>query len=82
MTCVFGPVQEYTPSGSLFRNRPIYIGFDDKWQAVELNSGMLAVSRYGPVHGIAMMSMDCRVIQSYGNKSGSGVGQMNNPYMV
>jgi len=69
-------VQEYTPSGSLVRQMS---DSNYLWQAVELSNGMLAVTRVGPVHGIATVSMDGRVINSYGNQAGSGVRQMNNP---
>jgi len=73
-------VQEYTPSRSLVREIS-----DSNYliHAVELSSGMLAVSRRSPIHGIATVSMDGHVIHSYGNESrGSGVGQMNHPRSI
>jgi len=73
-------VKEYTPSGSLVRE---ISDRNSLWHAVELSSGMLAVSRWGPIHGIATVSMDGHVIHSYGNKSrGSAVGQMNYPRSI
>lgn len=69
-------VQEYTPDGSLVRQ--IADG-NSLWQAVELHSGKLVISRFGPVHGIATMTMNGQVSQSFGNQPGSGNGQMNNP---
>jgi len=73
-------VQEYTPSGSLVR---VISDSNYLWHAVELSSGMLAVSQWGPIHGIATVSMDGHVIHSYGNESrGSGVGQMNEPRSI
>ena len=77
IVALFRKVQEYTPSGSLVRE--IHDSNNYLWQAIELNSVMLAVIRRHPAHGVAMMSMDGRVIRSLGNEAGSGVGQMNNP---
>jgi len=76
VTCASNKVKEYTPSGSLVRE---ISDNNSLWHAVELSSGMLAVSRWGPIHGIGTVSMDGHVIHSYGNNSGSVVGQMNEP---
>jgi len=69
-------VQEYTPTGSLVRELS---DSNSPRHAVELSSGMLAVSRSGPDHGLFTVSLDGKIINSYGNQSGSGVGQMSNP---
>jgi DNA-binding beta-propeller fold protein YncE len=69
-------VEEYDPSGSLVRaiSNGNYV-----FQAVELSSGMLAISRTEPVYSVATMSMDGQVIKSYGDQEGSGLGQMSEP---
>jgi len=73
-------IQEYTPSGSLVRE---IFNRNQLWHAVELSSGLLAVSLCGPIHGIAMVSKKGHVIQSYRNESrGSGVGQMHYPRSI
>jgi len=73
-------IQEYTADGSLVRE---ISDINHLWQAVELDSGMLAVSRWGPdTHGIATVSMDGQVIHSYGSEAGSGVGQMYEPRCI
>jgi tripartite motif-containing protein 71 len=70
-------IEEYSTTGS--RVRKI---LDDNilCQAIELNDGTLAVTRYRPVHGVCVMSVGGKVVRSYGSSSvGSGPGQMNNP---
>jgi DNA-binding beta-propeller fold protein YncE len=71
-------IAEYSTTGSRVRE----ISTDDDWlcQAIELNDGTLAVTRTGPVHGVCVMSVDGKVVRSYGSSSaGSGPGQMNYP---
>jgi len=69
-------VQEYTPTGSLVRE--ISDG-NQLWQAIERSSGLLAVSRRGPANGIFTVSMSTQLKHGYGNRTGSGAGQMNSP---
>jgi len=68
---------EYTPSGS-----PTGRSITDSsglFHAVEVESGIWAVSRRGPVHGIAMISTNGTVIKSFGSTAGSGLSQMDTP---
>jgi len=72
-------VQEYTPTGSLVRE--ISDG-NQLFHAVELSSGLLAVTRHLPVHGIFVISMATHVKHSYGDQPGAGAGQMDNPHCL
>jgi len=67
---------EYTPSGSVVRN---ITASNSLFHAVEVDNGIWAVSLRGPVHGIAMISTNGKVIKSFGSTAGSGLSQMNNP---
>jgi len=62
-------VMEYTPDGTLIRE--IKCNNDWMWQAVELNSGILALGQYN--HGVSTVSMDGRVINSYRIQSGNNM---------
>jgi len=74
-------VREYTSSGSLVRS---FVDISGIYHALELANGTLAISRAGasatlPPQGIAIVSKSGQVILSYGNQSGSGIGEMKNP---
>ena len=70
-------VKEYTPNGSLVRE---ITHSDHLRQAVELSSGILAVSQQGQVHGVFKLSTSCAGCKNgYGDQPGSGTGQMNSP---
>jgi hypothetical protein len=71
-------IAEYTPSGSLVRELS---DSNSMYQAVEhVVNGTFVFSRLGSVHGVGLMSVDGRVIHSYGSTTnGSGPGQMNFP---
>jgi len=70
-------VQEFTANGNLVREIPHNTAI---YHVIELSSGMLAVSRWWTIHGVAVISTDGRVIHSYGNESReSGVEKMDNP---
>jgi len=74
-------VREYTSNGSLVRS---FVDISGIYHALELTNGTLAISRAGasatlPPQGIAVISTSGQVISSYGNQSGSGIGEMNNP---
>jgi len=76
--CELSKVVEYTPRGSVVRES--YDGSGSHlYQAVQLSGSVLAVTRYNPMHGVVTLSADGRVIGSYENQSGSGVGRMNQP---
>ena len=77
VTCGSKHVQEYTPSGSIVRE---ISQNNHLWQAVELNGNVLAVtcSNGSEHHGLVTVSTGGEVMRRYGNKSGSGVGQMKN----
>jgi len=67
-------VQEYTPTGSFVREI-VLSDNNQPYQAVELSSGIIAVS-YG--NGVSKISMETNTRHSYGNQAGSGIGQMSN----
>jgi DNA-binding beta-propeller fold protein YncE len=71
--------QEYTPSGSLLRE---ISDRNQLWQAVELDDRELVISRCGPEHGIATITVDGQVMQIFGKQPGSRNGQMNSPRCV
>jgi NHL repeat len=75
----FGEVHEYTLSGSLVRQTS---HDNDLWQAVETINDTLLVSRRGPIHGIAELTWDGRVLRCYGNQPGSGPDQMKSPHSL
>jgi len=82
VTCNDMKVREYTPSGSFVRE--ISTSNSSRLaQAVELKSGLLAVSRCGSqLSGIFTVSMDGHVINSYGDMSGSALGQLYKPWGI
>jgi hypothetical protein len=59
-------IVEYTSAGSQLRqvrlNSYLYL-----WHAVEHINGTLVVSLVGPFHGVYLLSVDGRVLQSYGS---------------
>ena len=69
-------IQEYTHSGSLIREIPDNGG---PWQAVELNSGNMVVSRSGSVHGVYVMTLQGKIVYNFGGKPGSRTGQIDAP---
>jgi DNA-binding beta-propeller fold protein YncE len=70
-------IQEYTSNGSLVRET---VDGNSPFQAVELADGTIAVSRFGPVYGVAVLSANGTVLHQYGSTTtGTGPGQMNEP---
>jgi sugar lactone lactonase YvrE len=70
-------VQEFTPEGSLVRQ--ITDGSILN-HAVEVKPDIWAVSRYGPVHGVALIAVNGTVLYTYGSTTrGSGPGMMSWP---
>jgi len=61
-------VLEYTPTGTLVREIGLACNDDVTCQALEGDSGILALSQYN--HGVSTGSMDGRVINSYRIQSG------------
>jgi len=73
-------VSEYTSSGSIVNQ---ITDSNNIFQAVEFNSSSEWVfSRYGPVDGLGVVSINGTVIQSYGSSPGSTLTQMNNPHSL
>jgi len=69
-------VEEYTPSGILVR---VISDSNHLWQAVELSTNVLAVSHFGPAHGVFAISLSTKLKHSFGNVAGSRAGQMDTP---
>ena len=69
-------IQEYSTTGSLVRE---ISDSDNLWQAIELKDGTLVVVRLGSMHGVCVLTVDGKVLHSYGNLGGSRQEQMNAP---
>jgi len=67
---------EYTPNGSVVRS---VTASNSPCHAVEVESGIWAVSLRGPVNGISTISTNGTVIKSFGSTAGSGLSQINYP---
>jgi len=72
----YNSISEYTPGGLLVRN--ITDG-SAMWHAVEVSDGLWAISRRGPVHGIAVITTNGTVLRSFGSAAGSEFTQMDDP---
>jgi DNA-binding beta-propeller fold protein YncE len=71
-----GKVQEYTPGGILVRE---ISSQNSLYHAIEVNNGLIAVTHHSPAHGVGLMSVDGRLLHSYGGAPGSRSGQFHWP---
>ena len=77
-------LQEFTTRGTLLRNIQLKLGgpTGQFHHAIDLASGQFVVSCRGSLHGICLVDVNGRVIQSYGGQPGPQMTQMNCPCLL
>lgn len=73
-------IQEYSSVGSLIREICIKITYP--YRGIQMTKGQLAVSHRGALHRVCIFEADGQIVKSYGNKEGSGPGQLNDPRCI
>jgi len=66
VTCYYGTIEEYTPSGSLVNRVELQRSeVSHPLHAIELSNGHYAVCHLGPVYGVSVVNREGRVVFTY-----------------